>query len=154
MILFFLRVHYRQAIQLFNSAVCQLRDIRPFFDLISSTKPNQVKDGIAKIQAHKRRFAVRRGKHRRESSFGSTTFTDGESDSEDESEFCGSGEWAEQGVSGVTRRESSLAVVFVQIYTVFVFLFLFSCAKRTPFSVVVFFGTGSVCFGCCLGFDV
>lgn len=60
----------------------------------------QVKDGIAKIQAHKRRFAIRKGKHRRDSSFGSTTFTDGESDSEDESEFCGSGEWAEQGVSG------------------------------------------------------
>lgn len=59
----------------------------------------QVKDGIAKIQAHKRRFAIRKGKHRRDSSFGSTTFTDGESDSEDESEFCGSGEWAEQGVS-------------------------------------------------------
>ena len=58
-----------------------------------------MKDGIAKIQAHKRRFAVRKGKHRRESSFGSTTFTDGESDSEDESEFCGSGEWAAQGVS-------------------------------------------------------
>jgi len=61
----------------------------------------QVKDGIAKIQAHKRRYAVRKSKHRRESSFGSTTFTDGESDSEDETEFCGSGEWAGQGVSGV-----------------------------------------------------
>lgn len=66
-----------------------------------NTVVDEVKDGIAKIQAHKRRFAVRRGKgkHRRDSSFGSTTFTDGESDSEeDASEFCGSGEWAEQGV--------------------------------------------------------
>ena len=60
-----------------------------------------MKDGIAKIQAHKRRFTVHKGKHRRESSFGSTTFTDGDSDSEDETEFCGSGEWAAQGVSGV-----------------------------------------------------
>ena len=60
--------------------------------------PPKVKDGIAKIQAHKRRFAVSEG-HRRDLSLGSTTFTDGESDSEDEeSEFCGSGEWAEQGV--------------------------------------------------------
>lgn len=67
-----------------------------------------MKDGIAKIQAHKRRFAIRKGKHRRDSSFGSTTFTDGESDSEDESEFCGSGEWAEQGVSeGQEGREQS-----------------------------------------------
>ncbi|CAM9364487.1 unnamed protein product [Hapterophycus canaliculatus] len=76
-----------------------------------NTVVDEVKDGIAKIQAHKRRFAVRRGKgkHRRDSSFGSTTFTDGESDSgEDASEFCGSGEWAEQGMD-LAERVVSLA---------------------------------------------
>lgn len=74
---------------------------------------HEVKDGIAKIQAHKRRFAIRTrggGKHKRNLSFGSTTFTDGESDSEDEpSEFCGSGEWAEQGVS---RPSPTMGVVY------------------------------------------
>ncbi|CAM9404279.1 unnamed protein product [Ectocarpus sp. 12 AP-2014] len=73
---------------------------------------DEVKDGIAKIQAHKRRFAIRTrggGKHKRNLSFGSTTFTDGESDSEDEpSEFCGSGEWAEQGMD-LAERVVSLA---------------------------------------------
>ncbi|CAM9250721.1 unnamed protein product [Scytosiphon promiscuus] len=76
-----------------------------------NTVVDEVKDGIARIQAHKRRFAVRRGKgkHRRDSSFGSTTFTDGESDSEeDASEFCGSGEWAEQGMD-LAERVVSLA---------------------------------------------
>ncbi|CAM9199196.1 unnamed protein product [Ectocarpus fasciculatus] len=73
---------------------------------------DEVKDGIAKIQAHKRRFTIRTrggGKHKRNLSFGSTTFTDGESDSEDEpSEFCGSGEWAEQGMD-LAERVVSLA---------------------------------------------
>lgn len=63
----------------------------------ASTVVAEVKDGISKIQAHKRRFAISKG-HHRGSSVGSMTFTDGESDSEDESEFCGSGEWAEHGV--------------------------------------------------------
>lgn len=72
---------------------------------------DQVKDGIEKIQAHKRRFAIRRRTHRRNTSTGSTTFTDGESDSDDEqhSEFCGSGEWADRGVSpGVMGLEKDV----------------------------------------------
>lgn len=61
----------------------------------------QVKDGLDKIQAHKRRYSDQK-KHRRELSAGSMTFTDGESDTEDEaSEFCGSGQWAARGVRGM-----------------------------------------------------
>ncbi len=91
-----------------------------------------MKDGIAKIQAHKRRYAVRKSKHRRESSFGSTTFTDGESDSEDETEFCGSGEWAAQGVSGVgwggIRPGGGPVSTIVCSRTVVLFLFLPWCS--------------------------
>lgn len=95
--------------------------------------PDQVKDGIAKIQAHKRRFAVRRvrrGKHRRESSFGSTTFTDGESDSQDESEFCGSGEWAEQEVSAVTSdRAGEPSACFFCVFVALPFFCLQMCCR-------------------------
>lgn len=78
----------------------------------ANTVIEEVKDGIERIQAHKRRFMVTEKKvhrhmrsmsHRRMTSTGSTTFTDGESDTEDESEFCGSGEWASHGVSWCLR---------------------------------------------------
>lgn len=65
----------------------------------ASTVVAEVKDGIKKIQAHKRRFIVSKKNHRRARSAGSTSFTDAESDTDKESEFCGSGEWAERGVS-------------------------------------------------------
>ncbi|CAM9587695.1 unnamed protein product, partial [Sphacelaria rigidula] len=83
----------------------------------ANTVIEEVKDGIERIQAHKRRFMVTEKKvhrrmrsmsHRRVTSTGSTTFTDGESDTEDESEFCGSGEWASHGMD-LAERVVSLA---------------------------------------------
>lgn len=91
----------------------------------ASTVVAEVKDGIKKIQAHKRRFMVSKKNHRRARSAGSTTFTDAESDTEHESEFCGSGEWAERGVS-------------------FFGYFLITTIDRSSF----FFLCAAVCFVC------